>query len=127
MDGVSGHAGLFGTAADVARFGQAVLERRTCAQSHWAADASVVGSTRARGFDTPSKEGASCGARFGRGGPRGAIGHLGFTGTSLWLDLDRGLVVALLTNRVALGRANVRVRDFRPRFHDAVLDALGLK
>jgi CubicO group peptidase (beta-lactamase class C family) len=128
MDGVSGHAGLFGTAADVATFGQAVLEGRVCRPpSPWAPDARVAGSTRARGFDTPSDEGASCGPRFGRAGPRGAIGHLGFTGTSLWLDLDRGLVVALLTNRVALGRGNLRLRDFRPRFHDAVLDALGLK
>ncbi len=124
LDGVSGHAGLFATAADVAIFGQAVLEGRFGGSS-FPRDA-TVGSTRARGFDTPSSEGASCGQRFGRLGPRGAIGHLGFTGTSLWLDLDRSLVVALLTNRVALGRANLLIREFRPRFHDAVLDALGL-
>ena len=68
--------------------------------------------------------GASSGKRFGRSGPRGAIGHLGFTGTSLWIDLDRQLVIALCANRVALGRANIAIRDFRPRFHDAVLDAL---
>ena len=75
----------------------------------------------------PSAEGASCGQRFGKAGPRGAIGHLGFTGTSLWIDLDRQLVVAFLTNRVALGRANVRIRAFRPQVHDAVLDALKLE
>jgi CubicO group peptidase (beta-lactamase class C family) len=126
MDGVSGHAGLFGTAADVARFGCAVLDGRFAPEEGWGTDP-LVSSTRARGFDTPSAEGASCGARFGRSGPLGALGHLGFTGTSLWIDLDRELVVALLTNRVALGRSNVGIRAFRPRFHEAVLDALGLK
>jgi CubicO group peptidase (beta-lactamase class C family) len=124
LDGVSGHAGLFGTAGDVARFGQAVLEGTFPPTAAWAADASTPGSTRALGFDTPSLEGSSTGARFGRAGPKGAIGHLGFTGTSLWIDLDRQLVVALCTNRVALGRANIAIRDFRPRFHEAVLDAL---
>ncbi|MBS1152423.1 MAG: ybbE [Myxococcaceae bacterium] len=124
LDGVSGHAGLFGTALDVARFGQAVLAEKLAPPTPWAKDATTPGSTRALGFDTPSDLGASCGPRFGRSGPCGAIGHLGFTGTSLWIDLDRQLVVALCTNRVALGRANLAIRDFRPRFHDAVLDAL---
>jgi CubicO group peptidase (beta-lactamase class C family) len=128
MDGVSGHAGLFGTARDVARYGQAVLEGRFALPpgSAWGPDRTTPGSTRALGFDTPSSEGASCGQRFGRAGPKGAIGHLGFTGTSLWVDFDRELVVALCTNRVALGRANVKIREYRPRFHDAVLTELGL-
>ena len=124
MDGVSGHAGVFATARDVARFGQAVLEGRFAPPSPWAVDGSTPGSTRAFGFDTPGPDAASAGPRFGRAGPMGAIGHLGFTGTSLWLDLDRELVVALLTNRVALGRANVKIRAFRPRFHETVLDEL---
>jgi serine-type D-Ala-D-Ala carboxypeptidase len=127
LDGVSGHAGLFGTALDVARFGQAMLEGRWAPPTAWAPDRVTPGSTRALGFDTPSNEGASCGQRFGRRGPRGAIGHLGFTGTSLWIDFDRQLVLAFLTNRVALGRANIRIREFRPRLHDAVLDALKLE
>lgn len=127
LDGVSGHAGLFGTALDVARYGQAVLEGRWRPPTPWGPDVSTPASTRTFGFDTPSREGASCGPRFGRQGPRGAIGHLGFTGTSLWLDLDRKLVVAFLTNRVALGRANLLIREFRPRVHDAVLDALKLE
>ncbi len=126
MDGVSGHAGVFATAGDVARFGQAVLEGRYAPPAPWAADASTPGSTRAFGFDTPGPDASSAGARFGRAGKKGAIGHLGFTGTSLWIDLDRQLVVALLTNRVALGRANVKIRAFRPRFHEAVLDTLQL-
>ncbi len=120
LDGVAGHAGLFGTADDVARFGQAVLEGQVQSPSGWSVD-STPGSTRTFGFDTPSLEGASCGSRVGRG-PRGAIGHLGFTGTSLWIDFDRQLVVALLTNRTALGRHNLLIRKFRPRFHDAVAE-----
>lgn len=124
LDGVSGHAGLFGTALDVARFGQAVLEGRFT--TSFPRD-TTPGSTRALGFDTPSAEGASRGQRFGRAGPLGALGHLGFTGTSLWVDLDRRLVIAFLTNRVALGRSNVAIRTFRPLVHDAVLDALGLQ
>ncbi len=122
LDGVSGHAGLFGTALDVARYGQVVLEGRWAPASGWARD-TTPGSTRTFGFDTPSAEGASCGQRFGKR----AIGHLGFTGTSLWIDFDRELVVAFLTNRVALGRANLRIRAFRPQVHDAVLDALKLE
>jgi len=122
MNGVSGHAGLFGSAHDVARFGQAVLDGTIHPPPlGWSRDG-TPGSTRSFGFDTPSSTAPSCGQRFG---PR-AIGHLGFTGTSLWLDLDRQLVVVLLTNRVVLGRANVQIRQFRPRFHDAVLDELRL-
>lgn len=126
LDGVSGHAGLFASAHDVATFGQAVLAGRFLPPAPWHRDASTPGSTRALGFDTPGEDAPSCGPRFGKKGPLGAIGHLGFTGTSLWIDFDRQLVVALLTNRVALGRANVRIREFRPRFHEAVLDALSL-
>ena len=126
LDGVSGHAGLFGTALDVARYGQAMLEEHWVPSVPWGRDASTPGSTRALGFDTPSDEGASCGPRFGKLGPRGAIGHLGFTGTALWIDFDRQLVAAFLTNRVALGRANIAIRAFRPLVFDAVLDALGL-
>jgi CubicO group peptidase (beta-lactamase class C family) len=83
------------------------------------------GSERALGWDTPSRGGSSLGSRLGRG-PRGALGHLGYTGTSLWLDLDAGLVCALLTNHVHPGGASdrPRIRAFRQRFHDAVADAL---
>jgi CubicO group peptidase (beta-lactamase class C family) len=134
MDGVAGHAGLFGTAVDVARLGQAVLADCTNA-GHlapgplWhralATDLKVPGSTRSMGFDSPSKEGSSAGQHLGNL-PPGAVGHLGFTGTSLWVDLRRALVVALVTNRVALGRTENRIREFRPLFHDAVVEALGL-
>lgn len=134
MDGVSGHAGLFGTAVDVARFGQAIVEG--CAGSPvlapaplWhrmlATDPLVEGSTRSMGFDSPSEGFSSAGQFIGDTAP-GAVGHLGFTGTSLWVDLRRTLVVALVTNRVAHGRKELRIREFRPVFHDLVVEALGL-
>jgi CubicO group peptidase (beta-lactamase class C family) len=138
MDGVAGHAGLFGTAADVAKFGQAVLEEldgaaRLAPASSWqlaiAPDPKTPGSTRALGFDTPVAPevpgGSSAGRHIGRI-PPGAIGHLGFTGTSLWIDLGRRLVVALCTNRTFLGRRETRIREFRPMFHDAVVEAIGV-
>lgn len=138
MDGVAGHAGLFGTASDVAAFGQTILEEMEGAakfapRSLWEMaiqpDAATPGSTRALGFDTPAGEsagGSSAGGYIGRT-PPGAIGHLGFTGTSLWIDLARRLVVALCTNRVLLGRGELGIRDFRPLFHDRVVEILGLR
>jgi CubicO group peptidase (beta-lactamase class C family) len=138
MDGVAGHAGLFGQAGDVARFGQAVLDEadgagRLAPRWLWARalarDAETPGSTRALGFDTRRPGDAPAGASTGRyvgGTPPGAVGHLGFTGVSLWIDLGRRLVVALCTNRTAQGRADLRLREFRPRFHDAVVEALDL-
>ncbi len=131
MGGVAGHAGLFATAADVAAFGQAWLDA-LAGRTRWlspttaalfAARDATPGSERALGWDTPSREGSALGTRLGRG-PRGAIGHLGFTGTSLWLDRDRELACALLTNHVHPdGSDRERIRAFRARFHDAVADA----
>jgi serine-type D-Ala-D-Ala carboxypeptidase len=138
MDGVAGHAGLFGTAADLAALGQAILDDwggagRLAPPSYWkralSRDAETPGSTRALGFDTRRPEdprpAGSAGHRVGDR-PPGAVGHTGYTGTSLWVDLDRRLVVALCTNRTAgpRGRADLRINDFRPRFHDALVEAL---
>jgi CubicO group peptidase (beta-lactamase class C family) len=137
MDGVAGHAGLFGTCEDVAAFGQTVLDES--AHGGWLAPASLwaralardvltAGSTRAFGFDTRQPGDPGDGGAAGRylgDTPPGAVGHLGFTGTSLWVDLGRRLLVALCTNRTALGRRETRIREFRPRFHDAVVEALG--
>ena len=139
MDGVAGHAGLFGSAAVVATFGQAVLDEaagadRIAPRALWeralGRDPETPGSTRALGFDTiePGDDpaGSSAGRYLGQGAWPGAVGHLGFTGVSLWIDRGRRLVVALCTNRTALGRAETRIRAFRPRFHDAVVEALDL-
>jgi CubicO group peptidase (beta-lactamase class C family) len=138
MDGVAGHSGLFGTAADLAAFGQAILDDwagagRLAPADRWAVtlarDAATLGSTCALGFQTrlPGDLEESSAGRLVGAEPPGAVGHLGFTGTSLWVDLARGLVVALCTNRVAgpRGRTEVRIREFRPRFHDAAVEAIG--
>jgi CubicO group peptidase (beta-lactamase class C family) len=134
MNGVAGHAGLFGTAGDVVRFGVRVLDelagaRRVASSDRWerivTRDADTPGSTRALGFDTPSDQGSSAGQWLGKKAP-GAFGHLGFTGTSLWVDRARQLVVALCSNRTFHGRENLQIQAFRPTFHDAVVESLGL-
>jgi CubicO group peptidase (beta-lactamase class C family) len=135
LGGVGGHAGVFSTAREVAAIGQAWLDALDGRPSLIPADAAATfaerdrtpGSERALGWDTPSRGVSSLGSRLGRG-PRGALGHLGFTGTSLWIDLDAGLVCALLTNHVHPGGASdrPRIRAFRQRFHDAVAEAIGV-
>jgi CubicO group peptidase (beta-lactamase class C family) len=123
--GVAGHAGLFGTAAEAAEVGQLFLEdlqgaRRLAAPELVQAFVGPSGpGKRGLAWDRPARKGSSLGTRLGRG-RRGAVGHLGYTGCSLWIDLDRDLVVALLTNRVLPDRRNDAIRAFRPRFHDAV-------
>jgi len=130
MGGVSGHAGLFGTAVDVAALagrllacwhGRDAFLPRELVRELWTRDRTVPESTWALGWDTPSPHQSSAGTRIGTH----AVGHLGFTGTSLWIDLDRDVIVVLLTNRVHPHRDNERIREVRPRVHDAVFEALG--
>ncbi len=134
MGGVAGHAGLFSTAEEVAGVGQSWLDALAGRPSVVPADAAWVfarrdrtpGSDRALGWDTPG-ELSALGDRLGHG-PRGAIGHLGYTGTSLWIDLDAELVCVLLTNHTHPSGVSRRelIRDLRRRFHDAVAEALGI-
>jgi CubicO group peptidase (beta-lactamase class C family) len=130
MGGVAGHAGLFGSAADVAALagrlhvcwrGEDDFVPREIVREFWARAGQVPDSTWALGWDTPSPEGSSAGRHIG---PE-AVGHLGFTGTSLWVDLARGLEIVLLTNRVHPARDNERIRELRPRVHDAAVEATG--
>ena len=134
LGGAAGHAGLFSTPLDVASIGQAWLEALDGRLSpvpgeearRFAALHTPGRSSRALGWDTRSPQGSTLGEWLGRG-PRGAIGHLGFTGCSLWLDLDARLVVVLLTNHVHPdGSDRGRIHALRRRFHDAVAGALGL-
>ncbi len=133
IGGGAGHAGVFSTARDVAAIGQAWLDALrgrpsivpAGAAAEFARRDATPGTTRALGWDTPSDSGSSLGTRLGRG-PSGAIGHLGFTGTSLWIDPDQEVVAVLLTNRVHPTRENERIRELRPVFHDAVAEALGI-
>lgn len=132
LGGAAGHAGLFSTALDVAAVGQAWLDALDgrpspvpAASAHrFAARDTAPGSSRALGWDSRSPENSSLGDRLGRG-PRGALGHLGFTGCSLWLDLDAGVVAVLLTNHVhPAGSDRARINGLRRRFHDAVAEEL---
>jgi CubicO group peptidase (beta-lactamase class C family) len=123
--GLSGHAGLFGTARDVAAFGMAMVDALAGRRPEWLSAVLAArlveprpgGSLRA-GFDGKSESGSSAGPRFGAH----AFGHLGFTGTSLWCDPDAAVVVALLTNRVCPTRENVLIRSIRPDVHGALFD-----
>lgn len=129
MGGVAPHAGLFGTASDVGRFARLALgggeldgRRLVSAETlaRFTERAGIPGSDRAVGWDTKSAVGSSAGELFS---PR-SYGHLGFTGTSLWIDPERGIYAVLLTNRVHPTRDNALIRDVRPAFADAVVRAL---
>ena len=129
IGGAAGHAGLFGTARDVGRFAQLVL--RTCREDTWlarqrtiqmfATRSSVPGSSRALAWDTMLPT-SSCGTRMSAS----AIGHTGFTGTSLWIDPARDVYVVLLTNRVHPSRDGEGIQPLRRAVHDAVMMAVEL-
>jgi CubicO group peptidase (beta-lactamase class C family) len=122
LGGVAGHAGLFSTAADVAAFGQIFLDG---GQPLLRAD-TVAEMTkpqhedRGLGFALWSPDPTASGHPFSTR----AFGHTGFTGTSLWIDPERELVVALLTNEVYHGRANRRIGALRSALHRAVVAAV---
>ena len=128
LHGAAGHAGLFGTAAacgEHARHLLQVLDGRVGAfdratlETFITRTSNVPDSSRALGWDTMLPT-SSCGSRMSQR----AFGHTGFTGTSLWIDPERGVYVVLLTNRVSPTRANNSIRQVRPAVHDAVMDAL---
>ena len=129
MGGIAGHAGLFGTARSVDALARALLRawrsdggilRRATVDAMWTVDATVPGSTRALGWDTPAPERSMAGARMSRH----TVGHLGFTGTSLWIDLERSIGVVLLTNRVHPSREGNQMAEVRPRIHDLIMEAI---
>lgn len=125
LGGVAGHAGVFATASDVATFahvmlngGKPILHPETLAlfTRH---EATPEGTSHALGWDTPSTPSQS-GQHFSPS----SFGHLGYTGTSLWIDPERRLSVTLLTNRTWPDNQNQAIKQVRPRFHDAVVEAL---
>jgi CubicO group peptidase (beta-lactamase class C family) len=128
LGGAAGHAGLFGTASAVGAFARAVLHTiagqdvlaRSTTFREFIRRTDVPGSSRALGWDTMLPT-SSCGTRMSAT----AIGHTGFTGTSLWIDWERDFYVVLLTNRVHPSRENNRLKAIRPAFHDAVVEAFG--
>ena len=133
LKGSAGHAGLFSNVPDLLRFAGEILisspGTAPAANNARLFQAETVelfaerqgpeGSSRALGWDTPSQNSSS-----GRHFPPHSIGHLGFSGCSLWIDLDAGMAVALLTNRTWPDRQSQMIRKIRPAFHDAVREAL---
>jgi CubicO group peptidase (beta-lactamase class C family) len=125
MGGVAGHAGVFSTAGDLARFahclllGGAPLFKPETVELFTRRQESPAGTSRALGWDTPSKPSQS-----GHYFYPGSYGHLGYTGTSLWIDPERELSVTLLTNRTWPDSKNQAIKELRPRFHDAVIEAI---
>jgi len=128
LGGIQGHAGLFGTARNIHSLLCSLL-----AAFHGNSTGSVFsgklvqaffkpqkGTDRSLGFDTPDVKGSSSGRYFSAK----SVGHLGFTGTSFWMDTDNSAIVILLTNRVHPSRDNISIRTFRPRIHDAVVECL---
>jgi CubicO group peptidase (beta-lactamase class C family) len=128
MGGVGGHAGLFGTVEGVLRICKEMIKLYYGKKSALpiATDVFRRICTRINGFDwctglmLPSLDSPSCGQHF----HKQSIGHLGFTGTSFWVDLSKKAVVVLLTNRVIKGDDLSGIRRFRPTLHDAVMSAL---
>ena len=123
LGGVAGHAGLFSTAEDVARFAHTLLQGgapilRPETISLFTRRDTTSGTLRALGWDTPSNPSQS-GKYFGAN----SFGHLGYTGTSLWIDPDRQLSVTLLTNRTWPDCSNQAIKQLRPKFHDAVIES----
>ena len=124
LGGVAGHAGLFGPARDVANFAQAMLSGgrpliRPETLALFTRRQFTSEGTWALGWDTPSQPSQS-GKYFS---PR-SFGHLGYTGTSLWIDPERQLSVTLLTNRTWPDCKNQAIKQVRPKFHDAIVEAL---
>ncbi|MFZ0770007.1 MAG: serine hydrolase domain-containing protein [Candidatus Sulfotelmatobacter sp.] len=125
LGGVAAHAGLFSTAQDLAKFansmlnaGRPILRPETVAL-FTRRESAPAGTSRALGWDTPSPHSQS-GKYFGPA----SFGHLGYTGTSLWIDPGRQLSIVLLTNRTWPDCSNPAIKQLRPRFYDAVIEAL---
>jgi CubicO group peptidase (beta-lactamase class C family) len=126
LGGVAGHAGLFSTVEDLAIFSHAMLNggypilRRETVALFSRREPTPEATSRALGWDTPSASSQS-----GKYFSPHSFGHLGYTGTSLWIDADRQLSIALLTNRTWPDCQNQAIKQVRPSFYDAVVDVLG--
>ena len=129
LDGVSGHAGLFGSVRGVLILCEAILDgwQGRGARGSWSGmlrqglKRQYQNKTWCLGFDGPSGQGSSGGKYLSAA----SVGHLGYSGTSFWIDPEKELVVVLLTNRVHPTRENIKIRQFRPYFHDTLIQGLG--
>jgi CubicO group peptidase (beta-lactamase class C family) len=130
LGGVAAHAGLFSNVPDLLRFAKEILAARmggpgnathlfeTTMLKRFTERQGPAGSSRALGWDTPSAN-SSSGKHFSDH----SVGHLGYSGCSLWIDLEAAVTVVLLTNRTWPDRMSQLIRDVRPAFHDAVREA----
>jgi len=120
LGSVAGHAGLFSTGSDLARYAQAWLQGGTMSGGRWVSEATLqeflqvspTSGTRALGWDTPSRDGAEPSVYGKLAGP-GTYGHTGWTGTMLWIDPRRDLFLVFLTNRSLDPRARHSIRALR--------------
>ena len=125
LGGVAGHAGLFSTAEDIARCAHAMLNggrpilRPETLSLFTRRESAPAGTSRALGFDTPSAPSQS-----GKYFSASSFGHLGYTGTSLWIDPERQISITLLTNRTWPDCWNQAIKQVRPKFHDAALEVV---
>jgi CubicO group peptidase (beta-lactamase class C family) len=130
LQGAAGHAGLFSNVSDLLRFAGEILVSLNYSSASatlftgntiniFADRQGPAGSSRALGWDTPSQE-SSAGRHFSTR----SIGHLGYSGCSLWIDLAAEIAVVLLTNRTWPDRQNQAIKQVRPAFHDAVRETL---
>ena len=132
LGGAAGHAGVFSTLSTVADWVAGLTASHggrggpidgAVVREFWSLDNRQDDSTWVLGWDTPTPGSSTAGSRVSPG----SVGHLGFTGTSIWIDLEAHLTVVLLTNRVALGmNEDAGIRAFRPWFHDSIRDVFGV-
>jgi len=129
MGGVAGHAGLFAPVDEVDRLvsvllachrGELSFLPSALVREFWTRNETVPNSTWCLGWDTPSSQHSSAGDFFS---PR-SVGHLGFTGTSIWIDLERQVHVIILSNRVHPRRDNDKIQTFRPMLHNAIMNVV---
>jgi len=131
LGGYSGHAGLFGTALDVFTLTTALVKIFHGSRSglvstetvriFFSKQGIVPDSTYALGWDTPSRKNSSSGRYFSSN----TVGHTGFTGTSVWMDLEKNITIIFLTNRIHPSRSNEKIKEFRPKLHNLIMQELG--
>ena len=133
LGGYSGHAGLFSAAEEIYTLVNLLREHYRGEREDYIGPETVriffsqqnivKGSSWALGWDKPSPRDSSSGRFFSPN----SVGHLGFTGTSIWMDLDRDVIVIFLTNRIHPTRNNEKIKKFRPWLHDLIIEELDLK
>jgi CubicO group peptidase (beta-lactamase class C family) len=131
LGGYSGHAGLFGTALDVFTLTNRLIKiyhgyssgqlKTETVRTFLSRQEIVPGSTWALGWDTPSEKESSSGNYFSSS----SVGHTGFTGTSVWINLEKDVTVIFLTNRIHPNRSNEKIKDLRPRLHNTIMREFG--